>query len=533
MGFIALIRRELANAFLHDARRAIFLFGAATAYLILFGILYYPGVVKEIPTVVCDEEHTAYSRLLTRQVDDDERLGLVRVVADEGEARDMLRRKEVYAAVIIPADFSHDILNGRSAKVLFMLNGANIITTNIATTAGNDIVNTFNTRFAARQAALRTSGDEQMLKKRISPVETTLRVLNNPTQSYMMFFVTGLAMAAMQRAFFSLLKKVKSGDYSSKAVRLPYYREKGGLFNLILSTNAITIKNSFLTVPMSREYMKRHHGHRIRIPVPDRLKDKTIQEVRICPMYGGRYFKIQYCYLQDPEPVKTSPDRVLAIDLGLDNLAACVTNTGTSFLMDGRKLKSINQYWNKRKARLQSIAAKQGQNTTNQLCQLAKKCNFRMQDILRKTARYILDFCISHQIGTLVCGYNRDFKRGLKLGKVTNQHFTQISLSYLRSTLKHLCERYGITYLEQEESYTSQASCLDLDDIPVYQPDTPYTGTFSGQRVRRGLYRFANGRTANADINGAANILRKSKQNFDFEGLCKGLLDSPLRIRLS
>uniref|UniRef100_UPI004025CFFF RNA-guided endonuclease InsQ/TnpB family protein n=1 Tax=Megasphaera sp. TaxID=2023260 RepID=UPI004025CFFF len=181
------------------------------------------------------------------------------------------------------------------------------------------------------------------------------------------------------RAFFSLLKKVKSGDYSSKAVRLPYYREKGGLFNLILSTNAITIKNSFLTVPMSREHMKRHHGHRIRIPVPDRLKDKTIQEVRICPMYGGRYFKIQYCYLQDPEPVKTSPDRVLAIDLGLDNLAACVTNTGTSFLMDGRKLKSINQYWNKRKARLQSIAAKQGRKTTNQLCQLAKKRNFRMQ----------------------------------------------------------------------------------------------------------------------------------------------------------
>ena len=90
-----------------------------------------------------------------------------------------------------------------------------------------------------------------------------------------------------------------------------------------------------------------------------------------------------------------------------------------------------------------------------------------------------------------------------------------------------------ITYLEQEESYTSQASCLDLDDIPVYQPDALYTGTFSGKRIRRGLYRFANGRTVNADINGAANILRKSKQNFDFEGLCKGLLDSPLRIRLS
>lgn len=213
MSILSLIRRELANAFLHDARRAIFLFGAATAYLILFGILYYPGVVKEIPTVVCDEEHTAYSRLLIRQVDDDERLGLVRVVADEGEALDMLRQKEVYTAVIIPADFSHDILNGRSAKVLFMLNGANIITTNIATTAGNDIVNTFNTRFAARQAALRTSGDEQMLKKRISPVETTLRVLNNPTQSYMMFFMVGLAMAAMQQGIFLAVGAAVQGDF--------------------------------------------------------------------------------------------------------------------------------------------------------------------------------------------------------------------------------------------------------------------------------------------------------------------------------
>ena len=335
------------------------------------------------------------------------------------------------------------------------------------------------------------------------------------------------------KSFFNLIKKAKSGEYRFKDIKMPHYREKGGMFNLILSTNAINVKDGFLTIPMSRGFSKRHGRKQIKIPFPARLKEKTIKEVRICPIYNGRYFKIQYCYLQEKEPQDVSPDRVLAIDLGLDNLAACVTNTGTSFLMDGRKLKSINQYWNKRKARLQSIAAKQGQKTTNQLCQLAKKRNCRMQDILRKTARYILDFCISHQIGTIVCGYNRDFKRGLKLGKVTNQHFTQINLSYLRNTLKHLCERYGITYLEQEESYTSQASCLDLDDIPVYQPDAPYTGTFSGKRVRRGLYRFADGRMANADINGAANILRKSKQNLDFEGLCKGLLDSPLRIRLS
>ena len=121
----------------------------------------------------------------------------------------------------------------------------------------------------------------------------------------------------------------------------------------------------------------------------------------------------------------------------------------------------------------------------------------------------------------------------MNLGKKNNQQFTQISFGSLRETLQNLCERYGIRYVEQEESYTSKASFLDLDDIPVYNAENPYNGTFSGKRVHRGLYQFSDGRIANADVNGAANILRKSKQNFDFEGLCRGLLASPLRIRVS
>ena len=126
-----------------------------------------------------------------------------------------------------------------------------------------------------------------------------------------------------------------------------------------------------------------------------------------------------------------------------------------------------------------------------------------------------------------------DFKRFINLGKVTNQQFTQISFGSLREQLANLCEQYGMRYIEQEESYTSKSSFLDMDKLPVYNPEQPYTGSFSGKRIRRGLYRFADGRTANADLNGAANILRKSKQNFDFEELCKGLLASPLRIRVA
>ena len=89
-----------------------------------------------------------------------------------------------------------------------------------------------------------------------------------------------------------------------------------------------------------------------------------------------------------------------------------------------------------------------------------------------------------------------------------------------------------MNYAEQEESYTSKASFLDLDEIPIYNADNPYTGTFSGRRIKRGLYRSANGTLINADVNGAANILRKSKQNFSLEELCKGVLATPTRIRI-
>ena len=335
------------------------------------------------------------------------------------------------------------------------------------------------------------------------------------------------------KSFFNLIKKAKKGDYRFQDIKIPHYREKGGLFNLILSTNAINIKNGFLIIPMSRCFSRLHDGRQIKIPFPARLEGKKIKEVRICPVYNGRYFKIQYCYLQEEEKQNVIPDKVLAIDIGLENLATCVTNIGTSFIMDGRKLKSINHYWNKQKAHYQSIADKQGIKKTHRLYRLARKRNNRIQDYIRKTARYIINYCIDHQIGTVVCGYNPDFTRSMNLGQKVNQQFTQISFGNLREAMQNLCERYGIKYIEQEESYTSKASCLDLDDIPVYNAENPYTGIFSGKRVQRGLYRFADGRTANADVNGAANILRKSKQNFDFEELCRGLLDSPLRIRVS
>ena len=335
------------------------------------------------------------------------------------------------------------------------------------------------------------------------------------------------------KSFFNLLKKCKTGDYRYHDVKIPHYRKKGGYFNLILSTNAISVKNGYFKLPISREYRKAHPNMEdILIPYPDRLNDAELKEVRICPYDNGRYFKIQYVYHWYKEEVNVNPANIMAIDLGVENLATCTSNVGTPFIMDGRKLKSITQYWNKEKARLQSIAMKQGQRTTHRINHITAKRNNQVKDIIKKSARYIINNCIEHQIGTLIVGYNKDFKRSVNIGKVNNQNFVQIPLGDFRQQLEFLCWTYSIEYIEQEEGYTSKTSFIDNDILPEYKAEQPYLGRFSGKRIYRGLYQSADGTVINADVNGSANIGRKCKQNFTIEELSSGLLTSPKRIRV-
>ena len=159
------------------------------------------------------------------------------------------------------------------------------------------------------------------------------------------------------KSFFGSLGKVKTA-------RPPHYRKKGGLYNLIITGNSIIIRDGYLTIPQSRTYSSVLNNKRIRIKVPERLLDKKIKEVKIIPLYKGRAFKIAYCYVVDEETLKLNQDNALALDIGLDNLATCVTTFGTSFIMDGRKIKHINRNWNKRRAYLQSILWKQGRHSS-------------------------------------------------------------------------------------------------------------------------------------------------------------------------
>ena len=152
---------------------------------------------------------------------------------------------------------------------------------------------------------------------------------------------------------------------------------------------------------------------------------------------------------------------------------------------------------------------------------------------MNKAARTIVNFCINNDIGTLVVGYNETFQRGSDMGKTNNQTFVNIPYGQLRSKLEYLCQLNGIVFVKQEESYTSKSSFWDRDELPVYNNDNPKEYTFSGKRIKRGMYQCANGKCLNADVNGALNILRKSNV-VSLEGLyTRGEVDTPVRIRIA
>lgn len=333
------------------------------------------------------------------------------------------------------------------------------------------------------------------------------------------------------KSFFGLLKLAKKGKYAFKDCKLPHYLPKDGFTTLVIGF--VRLNGNKLIFPYSNAFRKTHKSFEIRIPPI--LADKKIKEIRIIPKSKARFFEIQYVYEAECIQRNLNQNNALALDLGVNNLATAVSSEGRSFIIDGRKLKSINQWFNKENARLQSIKDRQGnkQRTTNRQKILADKRNRQVNDYISKTAKKIIDYCIAHNIGILVIGYNETFQRNSDIGRQNNQNFVNIPFGKLRSKLEYLCELNGIAFVKQEESYTSKASFWDNDTIPIYNADNPQKYHFSGKRVERGLYRTANGKFLNADVNGALNILRKSSVVSLDTLYSSGEVDTPVRIRVA
>ena len=333
------------------------------------------------------------------------------------------------------------------------------------------------------------------------------------------------------RSFFSLLKLAKQGRYDFKDCKLPHYLPKDGYTTLIIGF--VRLNGNKLILPFSNSFKKTHKP--VEIVIPPILLDKEVKEIRIIPKANARFFEIQYIYKAECIQRNLNKNRALALDLGINNLVTAVSSDGSSFIIDGRRLKSINQWFNKKNARLQSIKDKQGlgKKTTDRQKAIARDRNNKVNDYMNKTARKVIDYCITNDIGTLVVGYNETFQRSSHIGKRNNQNFVNIPYGQLRAKLEYLCELNGIIFVKQEESYTSKASFWDMDTLPVYDGDNPKEYQFSGKRIHRGLYKTASGKLFNADVNGALNIMRKSSV-VDMNILYgRGEVDTPVRIRVA
>jgi IS605 OrfB family transposase len=338
------------------------------------------------------------------------------------------------------------------------------------------------------------------------------------------------------QSFFGLLEARRTGTFSAKA-SIPRYLDKEGYLALIIPIRTRQVfKDWKFPIPLSRDF-KRQVGGSVTLEIPERLRGRRIKEIRICPKYNAKFFDVIYIYESNDIPAQVKPDQIMGIDLGMDNLAACVTTKQTSFVIDGKRLKSVNQWLNKRSAQLQSEKDKQGiRGFTEQQYRITARRNRRVRDYLNKAARHIINHCINQGIGKVVVGYNPGMKQDSPMGTRNNQNFVQVPIFTLRLKLKSLCERYGISFVEQEESYTSKSSFVDGDPIPVYNADNPIEFKGSGKRIKRGLYRTNKGWLINADINGAANILKKhleSSQDKLRFGLGRGCLAQPLRVKIS
>lgn len=266
------------------------------------------------------------------------------------------------------------------------------------------------------------------------------------------------------------------------------------------------------------------------LPMPSNIDYSKVKEFTIIPKNGAFYLEMSY----EVEKQKHELDinQALSIDLGTaDNLAACVDTLGNSLLIDARAMKAMNQLWNKKVS-----TRKEGKPEAywdNWLDRVTRKRNHQMRDGVNKAAKLIIEHCLKYGIGTLVIGWNEGFKSNADMGRLNNQKFVQMPLGKLKDRLKQLCDLHGIKYQETEESYTSKASYLDGDSLPKYG-EKPEGWKASGKRIERGLYRSAKGLIVNADLNGAANILKKVASNLslDLGLLGRRSLTTVARVRL-
>jgi len=319
------------------------------------------------------------------------------------------------------------------------------------------------------------------------------------------------------RSFFSLIKDwSKNKDKYSGRPKLPKYKPKNGRIVFMLTNQQVKLKDDLLHFPKS------FNGFTIKSRCVTLNNFEKINQIRIVP--NNQIFCIEIVYsVVINDNMLPDNGRHMSIDLGLDNLATIVTNTGLQpVLVNGKGLKSINQYYNKQKAYYQSIAKSMNDKFyTNRLYRLTQKRNFKIEDALHKISKYIVDIALENKITTIVIGNNKNWKQSISLGKRTNQSFVSIPHQKLIEKIMYKARTQGINVTLTEESYTSGTSFLDKE-----QPNKEFYN--NKRRVYRGLF-ISNNKSINADVNAAYQIMKKVFPNEFSDGI-EGVVLHPVRV---
>ena len=330
------------------------------------------------------------------------------------------------------------------------------------------------------------------------------------------------------KSFLGLLKGVKKGTVTPHP-KLPNYRKSGGFSLVTYTGRSVKLIDSSLRFPLGKKVKAWFGIDSFTLPMPTNLRLKNIKEYRILPR--NRKFYIEFIYQTAASSADKDASKVLGIDHGINNWLTCVSNVGTSFLVDGLHLKSVNQWYNKSVATLKE---NQPQGFWSKRCAaITEKRNRQMRDAVNKAARIVINHCIENKIGTVVFGWNTGQKDSANMGKKTNQKFATLPTAKVKNRIAQLCEQYGINFVETEESYTSKSSFLDNDTLPTFGAK-PEGWQPSGKRVKRGLYKTASGFLVNADCQGSANIIRKVAVTLglNLSEISRGVLSTPSKVRL-
>jgi putative transposase len=329
-----------------------------------------------------------------------------------------------------------------------------------------------------------------------------------------------------RKGFFEALKAYEENPSTfTGRPRLPRYKHKTEGRNILVYT----------IQAISKKGLKHGLVQPSMLPISVKTKQKDIDQVRIVPHNG--YYVVEVMYTKEPIQANVDPSFCVGIDLGVTNLAAIASNREgfAPRLVNGRPLKAWNQWYNKRMKQLKKLLPKADrERVTRQMERITNTRNRRIDHYLHTASKRMIDFLVANGIGTVIIGKNPLWKQESRMGRRNNQNFVFIPHARFIDMLTYKAALVGIGVEVREESYTSQASFVDLDPIPDYTPNDETEHIFSGKRIgrRNRLYRTKDGRTICADVNGAYNILRKSKPDAFAKGTA-GYVVHPVRLAIA